>query len=464
MEKSIAEGWITNPEMLSRYGQDWSGVLTPAPKALVFPKTTEEVAEILSYCSRNEIPVVPSGGRTGLSGGAVAEQKELILSLEKMTRLGPVDTLGLTMQAEAGAITQNIHEHCRVHGLTWPVDFASKGSSTLGGNIATNAGGIRVLRYGNTRNWILGIKAVTMDGQILELNGALEKNNTGFDLRNLLIGSEGCLAVVTEATLKLTPLPQATSLCFFSLADFSSLLNLFSHCRRSGLCVSAFETLDGPSFELVLKHQQISRPLQKAGEVYGLVEVEHGEHEGEKVAECMAAWADLPGILDSALAQSPREKEELWKIRESVAEAIMTNEEVHQQDVSVPVASLKEFYSDIRSRYSKAYPDFSVFFFGHIGDGNLHIFIRRPRTMEPEEFHRICAQSDLGLFEYVRKFAGSVSAEHGIGLLKKAALSYSRSPQEISLFRSIKGAFDPKFLLNPRKIFDPPHGIELKND
>src|SRR6266508_4485335 len=192
---------------LAEYGRDWTKVYAPAPTAVLFPRTTDEVARLMALASAHRVPVVPSGGRTGLAGGAVAARGELVLSLTRMRRMDPVDELGGTVRVQAGAVTQAVHEHCAAHGLTWPVDFASKGSSQVGGNIATNAGGVRVIRYGLTRQWVLGLEVVLASGAVLELGGALEKNNTGFDLRQLFIGSEGTLGVITEATLKLTRLP-----------------------------------------------------------------------------------------------------------------------------------------------------------------------------------------------------------------------------------------------------------------
>jgi FAD/FMN-containing dehydrogenase len=454
-------------EDLEKYGQDWSGLLRPNPFGIAFPRSTEEVSDLLCFCHENGLAVVPSGGRTGLSGGAVAASGELVLSLEKMSRIGEVDPRALTVEVEAGAITEAVHEATRPHGLTWPVDFASKGSSQVGGNLATNAGGVRVIRYGLTRNWVLGLTVVLMDGTVLDLNGALEKNNTGIDLRQLFIGSEGTLGVITKAVLKLAPLPDEarTRVCLFAVQDFAAVLSLFQAARRGPFTLSAFECLSDRCLREVtafgLRSPFADGPGREAG-AFVLLEAE--EHDSESMerwlGEVMGMRIESRDlVLDATMGQSPRMAAELWALRERVAEAVLQRDPargasgiVHQQDLSVPISALVDFFGDIEGRYAKAYPEFEVFVFGHIGDGNLHIFIRKPEAMTDAEFHAKCVASDTMLFELCAKFRGSVSAEHGVGLLKKPALPYSRTPEELAYFRAIKRAFDPRGLLNPGKI------------
>ncbi len=438
------------PDTLTTYAQDWSNILTPKASAVIFPESTEQVAMILKEASNHAISIVPSGGRTGLSGGAVAQNGEVVLSLERINFIGPLQETALTLKVGAGAITQAVHEHCEPNGLTWPVDFASKGSSQVGGNIATNAGGVRVLRYGNTRNWVLGLTAVTMDGTIHHFNGELEKNNTGFDLRQLLIGSEGTLAVITEATLKLAPLPRSKLVFFFSLDGFSSAISLFTHARKKMPNLSAFECLDRASLDSVVSHFSKPSPVKTPGEVYVLMEIENTPF--EEAEAFLSELFDKNLVLDGVMAQNDREAAHLWQYREGVAESILAGNRVHQEDVSVPVACLTEFYSVIQERYRQSLPGFKVFFFGHIGDGNLHIFIPKPAGLETAEFISKMKKSDEELFQVLAGFSGSVSAEHGIGILKRHALHFSRSTAEIELFRGIKRTFDPKGLLNPGKV------------
>jgi FAD/FMN-containing dehydrogenase len=437
---------------LEKYGKDWSGVLTPRPSLIAFPRSTDEVSKLLKACNELSIPIVPSGGRTGLSGGAVAANGEVVLSLEKMNRIGKFDAQAFTLEVEAGAITEAVHAFTAPHGLTWPVDFASKGSSHVGGNLATNAGGVRVIRYGLTRNWVLGLTVVRMNGEVLQLNGALEKNNTGIDLRQLFIGSEGTLGVITEAVLKLCPLPveERTQVCLFALKDFASVLSLFSGARKGPFILSAFECLSDACLKEVVRHGGRSPFEPGAGEAYVLMEVE--AENGPAFEEWLTAQFEGDLITDGTMALSAKEKAALWSLRERVAESVMTNAEVHQQDLAVPITSLVDFFTDVEKRYATAYPEFEVFIFGHIGDGNLHIFIRKPPGMESGAFHARCAESDTMLFELCEKFKGSVSAEHGVGLLKKPALHYSRSESELSYLRAMKKAMDPKGLLNPGKM------------
>ena len=441
---------LSDSESCEHYGQDWSQALKVRAASILFPQSTEETAQILVLASKLDIAIIPSGGRTGLSAGAVATQGEVVLSLTKLNFIGPVHEESFTLRVGAGAITQAVHEHCQPHGLTWPVDFASKGSSCVGGNIATNAGGVRVLRYGNTRNWVLSIRAVTMDGTIHEFNGDLEKNNTGYDFRQLMIGSEGTLAVVTEATLRLCPLPRSRLVFFFSLQNFASVVQLFAFARKKISNLSAFECMDRASLECVLSHFQRPSPVAQMGEAFVLMEVENADLSDQSwVEEIFESGL----ILDGIMAQNEREAQNLWQYREGIAESILHGHTVHQEDVSVPVARLEEFYATAHARYRQAFPDFKVFFFGHIGDGNLHIFIQKPEAMETTEFFTRSKEADLELFQVLKAFDGSISAEHGIGLLKKHALSFSRTPAEIEIMRGVKRVFDPKGLLNPGKVF-----------
>lgn len=447
----LGEGGLSrSQEDLTHFGKDWSGLLEPSPCAIAFPRTTQQVAELLKLCSEHRVSVVPSGGRTGLSGGACAATGELVLSLAKMNRMGEVDVASRTVRVQAGAVTQAVHQHCEPHGLTWPVDFASKGSSQVGGNLSTNAGGVRVIRYGNARNWVMAVQAVTMQGEVLELNGDLEKNNTGYDLRNLLIGAEGTLAVITEATLKLAPPPSQTQVFFFGVESMSKVIELFKAARSGPFEVSAFECLSQACYKQSVEFFRITPPVSAEGcGVFVLLEIENPLGELDPWLEKLY---ESGLIREGTLAQSPKEAETLWKIREGVAEAVMAGSTVHQHDVSVPIARLQQFADGIEAQYRRDYPRFEVFIFGHIGDGNLHIFIRKPETMTTDEFIAECKKSDDDLFRTIQGLRGSISAEHGIGVLKRAALPYSRSPLEITILRGLKKAFDPLNLLNPGKL------------
>ncbi|MGK5089153.1 FAD-binding oxidoreductase [Bdellovibrionota bacterium FG-2] len=458
LRQEFAEGFSSvAPADLEEYGWDWTKLYPPKPSLICFPRETTEVAHLARLCSEFGVALVPSGGRTGLAGGAVATNGEVVVSLVKMRRLGDVDTLSNTLRVQAGAVTEAVHHHCEKQGLTWPIDFASKGSSTVGGNIATNAGGVKVIRYGLTRAWVLGLQVVTMSGEVLELNGALEKNNTGLDLRQLFIGTEGTLGIITEATLKLAPMSGELDVFFFALKDLDAAVNLFHAVRRSPFSVMAFECLSKNCLETVVAQRSLAHPFaQSAGgssdEVgaYVLLEIERSDLD-------LSAW--LTGlfentlVLDGVLAQSKRQATDLWSLREGTPESLMQKNFVHKNDVSVPISSLKPFVHELIELFKNPRHGFELYLFGHLGDGNLHLNTMKPDNLDKNEFTKRCEAVDEELFALVQKYTGSVSAEHGIGLLKKEALHYSRTPQEMALLKGVKSLLDPKGLLNPGKIF-----------
>lgn len=400
--------------------------------------------------------MVPSGGRTGLAGGAVASNGEIVVSLARMNRMDEVDTLSQTVRVQAGAVTEAVHQHCEAHGLTWPVDFASKGSSQVGGNISTNAGGVKVIHYGMTREWVLGLQVVTMDGNILELNGALEKNNTGIDLRQLFIGSEGTLGIVTEATLKLARVPGTLDVFFFAVPDMPAVLQLFHEARRAPFELMAFECLTHNCLQVVTRHMNLKAPFATESGAYVLIEVERPPSESaQKVLDdWLAGLFEKELVLDGTLAQSPREAKDLWKLREGIAESLVAHAFQHKNDIALPVAQLEAFVADMYAMFQRRHADLEVYVFGHIGDGNLHVNTGQPAHLERAAFIERCHVADQDLFALVKKHQGSVSAEHGIGLLKKEALGFSRTPAELAYFRQLKQVFDPQNLMNPGKILD----------
>ncbi|MBC7693512.1 MAG: FAD-binding oxidoreductase [Methylotenera sp.] len=441
---------------LLEYGKDWTKEIPPNPLVITFPRTTGEVSQLLQICSELKCAVVPSGGRTGLAGGAVAAHQEVVLSLERMNHLSAVDPLSRTLRAQAGAVTEAVHLHCQAQGLIWPVDFASKGSSTIGGNIATNAGGVNVIRYGLTRHWVLGLQVVLASGKILELNGALEKNNTGIDLRQLFIGSEGILGVITEATLKLAPVSRPSEVFLFAAESLESVLQVFEHCRRSHFTLNAFEFFTQRCLERVKKNLNLRSPFTEESNFYVLIDLEKpGDGAGATELEAwLEALLGLSGVKDGTMAQNSHEARNLWMLREGISESLSSTGTPHKNDVSLPISQLSGFCFELEAFFQAQYPDWEICLFGHIGDGNLHINVMKPETLSREDFKVRTALVDRDLFTLVRKHQGSISAEHGIGLLKKNFLSFSRSPLEIELFRSLKKALDPGNILNPGKIFD----------
>ena len=459
---------LLGPEVLSQdaaelaeYGRDWTRVVPPAPSAVAFPRSTEQVSKLLAFCNTESVAVVPSGGRTGLAGGAMAANGEIVLSLSRMRRMDPIDRLGGTVRVQAGAVTEAVHQHCAPAGLTWPVDFASKGSSTVGGNIATNAGGVKVIRYGLTRQWVLGLEVVLASGEVLELGGALEKNNTGLDLRQLFIGSEGTLGVVTEATLKLVRLPGATTVMLLGVADVAAVLSLFREARGAPFTVSAYEFFSQRCLDRLVAHRKLRPPIAEPCPYYVLVEAEgegSTEADAARLLERIEPW--VAGVFESGLAkdgtlsQHGSQARDLWALREGISESLSATGLPHKNDVALPIAALDAFCSELDGVFVSRYPGWEICLFGHVGDGNLHINVMKPDAMDRAEFFSKTKEADRDLFALVQRHHGSISAEHGIGLLKKPYLSYSRSAAEIAVMRQVKRALDPHGILNPGKILD----------
>jgi FAD/FMN-containing dehydrogenase len=456
-----ADFLTVDPAERAEYGRDWTRVYPPAPAAVAFPRTTDEVSRLLALCDAHRFPVVPSGGRTGLAGGAVAARGELVVSLARMRRMDPVDELGATVRVQAGAVTEAVHRHVAAHGLIWPVDFASKGSSQIGGNLSTNAGGVRVIRYGLTRSWVLGLEVVLASGAVLEANGALEKNNTGLDLRQLFIGTEGTLGIITEATLKLAPAPGPTAVLLAAVPDLAGVLRLFRAARRAPFAIAAFEFFTDRCLRRLERHRGLRSPLTTPTTHYVLLEVETGgptTAAGNAAIEALEGWTAsvVEGglVLDGTIAQSAAQAAALWALREGISESLSATGYPYKNDIALPVAELEAFCGALDALLARDYPTFEVCLFGHIGDGNLHVNVMKPDDLDVDAFLARTHAVDRDLFSLVRQHRGSISAEHGIGLLKKPYLEFSRSPEELAVLRAVKNALDPAGILNPGKIFD----------
>lgn len=448
-----ADGISDDPDDKATYGRDWTRIHEPAPSLVVFPRSTEQVAAVLRRCRDAGVAVVPSGGRTGLAAGAVATDGEVVLSLERMRRIDDVDEVGRTVRVQAGAITEAVHEHCAPHGLTWPVDFASKGSSQVGGNIATNAGGVRVIRYGLTRQWVLGLQVVLASGEVIEINGALEKNNTGIDLRQVFIGSEGILGVITEATLKLAPLPGPTSVFLFAVEDLEAVVKLFVRATRGPFTVNAFEMFTDACMVRLQRHRDLSPPIADAS-TYVLLEVE-APAEDARDAWLMEVMEEGL-VVDGTMAHDSAQARLLWSLREGISESLSATGLPHKNDIALPIARLQTFVAELESLLAEHYPAWEVCLFGHIGDGNLHVNVMKPDDMDKDTFVEETHALDARMFELVGAHDGSISAEHGIGLLKRPWLKHTRSAEEIALMRAMKDVFDPTGTLNPGKVLPPP--------
>lgn len=443
---------ITDADSLKKYGKDWTNYFDIKASAVLLPKTTDEVVKIVQWARKNKIALVPSGGRTGLSGAACALNNEVVISFDLMNQIKDFNSIEQTVVCEAGVITEALQNWAKDQQLFYPVDFAARGSSQIGGNVATNAGGIKVVRYGLTRDWIAGLKVVTGKGEVLELNNSLIKNATGYDLRHLMIGSEGTLGFITEVTVRLLPQPANSQVLFLSVPNLESVMHIFSEFKQNTTLV-AFEMLSQIALDYVLKSTQLTSPLQQQSPYYLVVEVENkNEDEEKKILEVFEKCSEKSWITDGALAQSESQAKVFWRMREDISESL-SKFSPYKNDISVAIAKVPDFMKDLEKILKNAYPDWTVIWFGHIGDGNLHINILRPDNMTKEIFVSECRKVDALIFDCIKKYKGSISAEHGVGLTKKSFLHYTRSQSEIEIMKGIKSVFDPDGILNPGKVF-----------
>ncbi|SUD91457.1 Uncharacterized FAD-linked oxidoreductase Rv2280 [Psychrobacter phenylpyruvicus] len=443
----------TDAESLEYWGKDWTKHFAPAPCAIVFPKSTEQVQAVIKLANEHNIVVTPSGGRTGLSAGAVASNGEIVISLDKMNRIGEFYPADRMVEIEAGVITEQLQQFAEDKGLYYPVDFASAGSSQIGGNIGTNAGGIKVIRYGMTRNWVLGLTVVTGKGDILKLNRGMIKNATGYDLRHLFIGAEGTLGIVTKAQMKLERAPQDLTVMVFGMDEFEHVMNVLS-AFQSQLDLTAFEFFDDVAIDKLMATGHVQQPFEARTKYYALLEFEAPyEPIMDKAMAMFEQCMENGWIVDGVMSQSLSQAAELWKLREYISETISVFTP-YKNDVSVLISYVPEFIKDIEAVVNTNYPDFEICWFGHIGDGNLHLNILKPENLSKDEFFEKCQSVNDLVFQTVQKYGGSVSAEHGVGMTKKPYLSYSRSETEIEYLKELKQVFDPKGIMNRGKIFD----------
>lgn len=450
----VGDRWTKQADDLKVYGKDWTKA-NPNPSLVIFPKSTDEVAKILRYCHQNRIRVVPSGGRTGLAGAANALQQEVVVSLEKMNRILGIDPINLSITAEAGAIIETLQKAARDAGLFYPVDLAAKGSCQLGGNIATNAGGLKLIRYGGTREQVLGLEVVLADGTVIDLNFDLRKNNSGYDLKHLFIGSEGTLGIVTKATMKLVPPPKDLRLACMATDSFENVTKLLGLVNLRGIYPTAIEFFTHACLDLVLRHSKQRRnPFQDRAAVYVLLECEKEAPGAPDPLEPFLEEAFEKGLIsDAVIASNSAEFNNIWGLRENISESVAQEGHVRKNDISLPISSLPAFIKEMETVLAKI-KGVQMFLFGHIGDGNLHLnYVGNP-NQDYEEFKAVTRDTEKEIFKLVRAYKGSISAEHGIGLLKKADLHFCAPAEAVDLMRKIKAVFDPHGILNPGKIFD----------
>lgn len=443
----------TDEESLDTFGKDWTKVWPPKPSAIVFPKTTEQVRDIVLFANEHKIALVPSGGRTGLSAGAMATNGEVVVAFDYMNQIQDFNAMDRTVKCGAGVITQQLQEYAEEQGLFYPVDFASSGSSQLGGNISTNAGGIKVIRWGMTRDWVAGLTVVTGNGEILRLNKDLLKNNTGYDLRQLFIGGEGTLGFITEATMRLTRQPQNLTVLVLAIPELDDVMKVL-HQFQNSMDLTAFEFFSDKAMRKVLAHNELPEPFEGSAEFYALIEFEAiNESDLDLAMTEFERCLEEGWVVDGVISQSETQAANLWRLREGISETI-SQWTPYKNDISVVTSKVPPFLRDIDEIVTREYPDFEIIWFGHIGDGNLHLNILKPDDLPKEEFFERCNKVSTWVMEIVEKYDGSISAEHGVGLTKKSYLKYSRSEAEIAYMKAIKKVFDPNNIINPGKLLD----------
>jgi len=445
------QGVLQGEAVRSRQSSYWHRQPMQA-QAILRPATVAELSACLRLCHAAGQPVIPLGGNTGLAEATASTAEHMMLSLERMQRIEAVDEVGRSMTVEAGAILQTVQERAVESGLLFPVDLGARGSCTIGGMLATNAGGFSVLRYGMMREQVLGLEAVLADGTVISSLGGYLKNNTGYDLKQLFVGSEGTLGVITRAVLRLEELPTARTCAMIAVRDFAQVTALLKHLDRAAngaLC--AFEVMWSEFFSLNTGgHSAHRSPFAEAWPFYLLVEWQgRDEHDlRERFEQALAVAFDDDLLTDAVIAQSLNEREALWAIREASEPEELFFDRTQGFDVSLAIRDMEAFVCRLKVDLAELDERATLLVFGHLADGNLHLTVG---MHEPGPSH---AEVERVVYTCVQAFAGAVSAEHGIGLEKKVWLPISRQPAELDLMRLLKRTLDPRGILNPGKIFD----------
>jgi FAD/FMN-containing dehydrogenase len=451
-----ADTLLTDADAMERYSRDWSGDHYGRPLAVARPRSAEELSQLMKYCHEQQIHVVPQGGLTGLVGAAVPSYPggEVVVSLERMNKVRSVNPIDFAMVVEAGCILEDAKRHAEAADCILPITFGAQGTCRIGGNVSTNAGGFNVLRYGMTRDLVLGLEVVLAEGRIWNGLRTLRKDNRGYDLKQLFIGSEGTLGIVTAVALKVFPKPEQVETALVGLESVEAAMQLYARARRQcSDLLTAFELILRGGIEIAINSRDdLPDPLSEAYPVYVLIEASAaGRVDLRALLEGFLADAsDL--VLDGVIASSKAQGDRLWLLREMMVEAQGRGGRYLRTDVSVPISSLAAFVSDTLDALAQKNPEAIAVTYGHVGDGNIHLNIVPPVGMPADRFDELFHATEEVIFDVVDKHGGSISAEHGIGRVKQAAFLKRADPLTLELSRRIKDAFDPKHLLSEGRI------------
>lgn len=452
------EGVILNPAEQEFYVNDWLGKAHGRTVAVVRPRNTAEVSAVMRLCHQSQTPVVPQGGNTGMSGGATPDMSgaQVVLSLNRMKRIHEVDPVNNTLTADAGVILAEIQQAARAVDRYFPLSLGAEGSCTIGGNLATNAGGTGVLRYGNTRDLTLGLEVVLPDGRIWNGLRGLRKDNTGYDLKDLFIGSEGSLGIITGVVLKLFAAPAGRVSAWVGAKELTSVVTLLNRLQAAcGPRLSAFEMMSESSLALVTRHLDGHfSPLNQTYPYYALIELADTNLNGlqEMLQEALTSAIDDGLIDDCVVAMNEAQSVSMWRLREGISMAQVKAGKAVKHDIALPISSLATFVKEADQIVINGFPDLPIINFGHIGDGNLHYNVLVPLDISPSLYKETTAELNKRIHDLVTQFNGSISAEHGVGTLRRDELKRYKSSVEMDLMNAIKRAIDPNQIMNPGKL------------
>jgi FAD/FMN-containing dehydrogenase len=455
----VGDRGLVDPSEARPYETDWRDNFHGRAAAVVRPANTDEVSRVVKFLAERRIAIVPQGGNTSLCGASVpdASGQQVVVSLGRMNRVRAVDPDNNTMTVEAGCVLANLHAEAEKHGRLFPLSLGAQGSCMIGGNLSTNAGGTGVLHYGNTRELVMGLEVVLPDGRVWDGLRGLRKDNTGYDLKHLFVGAEGTLGIITAAVLKLFPLPRSYATAFVALPSPAAAVALLSHLRqRCGERITGFELIGRVVLGMVLEHIHGARdPLPEASPWYVLVELSdstEGAAANDLLEEALGSAIESGLVTDAAIAASEAQRAAFWKLREDVTEAQKADGVSIKHDVSVPVSRVPELIEKAGAALAAKYPDIRIVAFGHVGDGNIHYNCSKSQRQDSREFFAQAPDVNRVVYDVVKSLEGSISAEHGLGVLKRDEITRYKSALELDMMRAIKRTLDPLGIMNPGKV------------